>query len=683
MTPQNVHIVLINWNSLADTRRCLRALRVLTEKPGHIWVVDNHSTDGSADALEPWIARSGLPATLLRNAENLGFGGGCNVGIRQALQMGAEAVWLLNNDAIVDKHALSALIAELQRDPQVGAVGSVIYDLEHPQSVQVWGGGRVIRWAGLGHHATKALPTARLDYLMGASILLRQEALAQVGLFDAARYFMYWEDTDLCFRLRAQGWKLAVAEGSRIWHQHSSSLGHDNPLKDYYVTTSARYFLSSYSRRPRLALAIGSLSRMLKRLRCGQWANIRAIREGWRGLPYTHQSLMHVPLPQTERRRTVRVAVEATTLQGRPAGIGHFGEELTRALSTDPAINLAYFTTTGCSSTPPHPAGLRIPQRSDWKKKIPLGRELQFILQGWQLERLKRHCRPEVILGTNYVLPRSRSPQVLVVHDLSHLRNPETHPPGRVHFLNRHLRPALERASAVITISHFSEQELLHFYPELAGRIHVVYPGIADRFGCSVSEDTRRSLRVALDGDSRSYFLFLSTLEPRKNLERLLLAYEGLPERIKRAHPLVLVGQMGWQESSFAPTLERLQAKGEILLTGYLRDELLPALFERAVALLYPSLYEGFGLPPIEAMGCGCPVLASNVTAIPEVCGDAALYCDPLDVESIRAGILRLAEDEELRSGLSEKGRDQAAKYNWQKAGEQILRIVREVAGRG
>jgi len=680
---QNAHIILINWNSLADTRRCLRALRELSDTPGHIWIVDNGSTDGSADAIAAWLASSTLPTTLIRTGENLGFGGGCNVGICHALDAGATALWILNNDAIVHKDALNALLAELQSNAQVGAVGSVIYDLEHPQKVLVWGGGHVLSWLGLAHHAKRALPAAQLDYLTGASLLLRREALEQVGLFDDDQFFMYWEDTDLCYRLRAQGWQLAVAADSHIWHQHSSSLGHDHPLKDYYVTNSAGHFLSRYARFPRLSWTLGSLVRISKRLRAGQRNNIRAIWEARKGLAYSEQVPTPVPLPQTERRRTVRVAIEATTMQGRPAGIGHFSEELIKVLIQTPAVNLTYFTTTSYSDQPPHPAGLRIPQRGGWKKKIPLGREVQFYLQGRQLERLKKRWRPEIILGMNYVLPKGRSPQVLVVHDLSHMDMPEAHPPGRVHFLNRHLRPALERANAVVTISHFTKGELLKHFPELAGRIHVLYPGISERFSAPVSEETRRALRVALDGDPRPYFLFLSTLEPRKNMERLLLAYEGLADRIKRQYPLVLVGQMGWQESRFAPILERMQTRGEIVLLGYLRDELLPALLERAVALIYPSLYEGFGLPPVEAMASGCPVLASNSTAIPEVCGDAVLYCDPLSIESIRDGMTRLAEDKALRHDLAKKGKTQAAQYHWQRAGKQMLGILREVAGRG
>ncbi len=162
----------------------------------------------------------------------------------------------------------------------------------------------------------------------------------------------------------------------------------------------------------------------------------------------------------------------------------------------------------------------------------------------------------------------------------------------------------------------------------------------------------------------------------------MLAAYAALPAAIRGAHPLVLVGQMGWQQSNFAAVLTGMVERGEVRMLGYLRDELLPALYRRALALVYPSLYEGFGLPPIEAMATGCPVLAANVTAMPEVCGDAALYCDPLDRGSITAGMRRLAEDDALRARLAAAGPARAALYTWETAAAQVLGVMREVLGR-
>ncbi|MDD5379145.1 MAG: glycosyltransferase family 2 protein, partial [Acidithiobacillus sp.] len=241
-----VYIILLNWNSAADTLRCLRAVAGLRGEQAQVMVVDNGSEPADLERLRSGIARWGLAVELVETGENLGFGGGCNVGIRLALERGAKFVWLLNNDAVPHPDALQAMLRVMARDGEVAAVGSVIYDLERPERVQTWGGGRVWRWAGVARHHRRPVATGRIDYLTAASILLRREALERTGLFDDDTFFMYWEDVDLCFRLRTQGWKLAVAGDAMVWHQRSSSLGHANPLKDYYVTASSRQFLRRY-----------------------------------------------------------------------------------------------------------------------------------------------------------------------------------------------------------------------------------------------------------------------------------------------------------------------------------------------------------------------------------------------------------------------------------------------------
>ncbi|MHB0889530.1 glycosyltransferase [Acidithiobacillus sp.] len=673
-----IAVVVINWNSAADTLRCLRALALLRGAQARVMVVDNGSAEADRLRLQVGIARWDLAVEVLETGENLGFGGGCNAGIRHALEQGAGYVWLLNNDAVPHLDALQAMLRVMAGDARIGAVGSVIYDLERPERVQTWGGGRVWRWAGVARHHARPVAARRLDYLTAASILLRREALERVGLFDDDTFFMYWEDADLCFRLRDQGWKLAVAGDAMVWHQRSSSLGHANPLKDYYVTVSAGRFLRRYAPYPRLAMTLGALGRIVRRLLWGKWRNVRAIVSALGDGPYD-LSLSPVMDAGPPGLGPLRVAVDANTLSGRLAGIGHYTAALCQQLVADGGATLAYFTARSWALEPPRPAGLRIPRLLRWRKRIPMGREMQWALQGRQLAHLERRWRPDLILGPNFVLPPAKAPSVLVVHDLSHIRYPEVHPPARVAFLNHHLRPALARARAVLTDSRFTEAELLHHFPEVAGRTHVVYPGISGRFAVAPGAEVEAALDGVLGGDGRRFFLFLSTLEPRKNLAGLLAAYTTLPGAIRGAHPLVLVGQMGWQESNFAAVLAGMVERGEVRMLGYLRDELLPALYRRALALVYPSLYEGFGLPPIEAMATGCPVLVSNVTAMPEVCGDAALYCDPLDVGSVTEGMRRLVEDDSLRTRLAAAGQVRAARYTWEDEAAQVLGVMREL----
>ena len=153
---------------------------------------------------------------------------------------GADYVWLINSDSTADPHALSELVRKADQNCGLGSVGSVVYEADIADRIQLWGGGWVRLWSGQSTH--RRLP-GPLDFISGASVLLRREAIADVGFFDESTFFMYWEDTDLSFRLRRAGWHLAVAEDSRVWHKQSASLGKRNPLLDQYFTQSAIRFL--------------------------------------------------------------------------------------------------------------------------------------------------------------------------------------------------------------------------------------------------------------------------------------------------------------------------------------------------------------------------------------------------------------------------------------------------------
>ncbi len=271
-----VAIVVLNWNGWQDTLACIASLQTLDYPNFHIVLVDNGSTDGS----EAQFLRALSSVELLQTGSNLGFGGGCNVGIRHALAAGAEYVWLINSDATVAPDALSALVRLADENPRLGAVGSVLFDAEAVTRVQLWGGGRVGLWLGRSVHCLN--PGTTLDFVSGASMLLRRAALEQVGLFDDTRFFMYWEDTDLGFRLRKAGWMLAVAEDSKIWHKQSASLGLGNPLLDEYATRSCVRFLRRHAPIPFVSVGLMLVRMVVKRIVIGRPDRLRAVIRGYR-----------------------------------------------------------------------------------------------------------------------------------------------------------------------------------------------------------------------------------------------------------------------------------------------------------------------------------------------------------------------------------------------------------------
>ncbi len=257
-----VYIILLNWHGWRDAIICLDSLAFLDYTNYRVLVVDNGSSDDSVARI-----RAAHPQVLiLETGRNLGFSGGCNVGIRRALEEGADYIWLLNNDTTVDPQALAAMVAVAEADPCVGAVGSVLYYMDNPKDIQAWGGGRVCFWSGRTRHNLYPVPTTQVHYLTAASILIRRTPLVDVGLLDENTFFMYWEDTDFSFRLRKEGWRLAVAERSIVLHKEHSATGKGSPLLDYYFNESAIRFFLRHASTPAVPIVIGVGGRLMKRI---------------------------------------------------------------------------------------------------------------------------------------------------------------------------------------------------------------------------------------------------------------------------------------------------------------------------------------------------------------------------------------------------------------------------------
>jgi GT2 family glycosyltransferase len=271
----SVHVVILNWNGWRDTVQCVRSVQAVDYPALRVLVVDNGSDDDS----EQQIRRHFPGLEVLQTGANLGFGGGCNHGIRHAMQGGAQYVWLVNSDCVVEPGALSAMLQCAERDAQVAAVGSVLLESGDPQHLQAWGGGQVNVWTGRSHHCTRP---GRLDFISGASMLLRVQALEKAGLFDQDAFFMYWEDTDLSFRLRSAGWKLAVAQGSRVVHKQGASWGDGNPQRDAMFTRSGVRFLRRYAPWPLVSIVIMMAFLLAARALRRDGPAWNAVIRGWR-----------------------------------------------------------------------------------------------------------------------------------------------------------------------------------------------------------------------------------------------------------------------------------------------------------------------------------------------------------------------------------------------------------------
>ncbi len=258
------------------------------------------------------------------------------------------------------------------------------------------------------------------------------------------------------------------------------------------------------------------------------------------------------------------------------------------------------------------------------------------------------------------------------IHDLSHIRMPEHHPRERVELLNQKLMESIRKAYRIITVSEFSKREIQTLLGVDSSRIAIVTPAV-NHPSTLPSNDKVLMIREKYQLPE-SYILSLCTIEPRKNLERLFKAFSALPDDLQRQFPLIHIGVSGWKSHGLDDLIEQLP---NVRKLGYVMDEDLAAILSGATIMAYPTLYEGFGMPVLEAMALGVPVLTSEGGATEEVAGDAACLVNPHSLESIHSGLLKLITDQEYRGSLSRKGLQRSRKYSWDYSAEQLIDLLR------
>lgn len=346
----------------------------------------------------------------------------------------------------------------------------------------------------------------------------------------------------------------------------------------------------------------------------------------------------------------------------RRAGLGRYAESLARALVAEMPDDLALFYNREQGIVPL--AGLEDLRR----RTVSLGyKPWRMAVWAGQVARLPFNALlPDATLfhATEHLLmPLRGIPTVMTVHDLIFRHLPEHHKPLNRWFLNATMPLFCKRADAIIAVSEATRRDLIDAYGVSPEKVTVVAEAAAPHFRpqpLAAQERVRQTY-----GLPERFLLYVGTIEPRKNLERLLQAWAPLYQ----AHacpPLVIVGNRGWLSDGFFAALEACPVREGVRLTGYVEDADLPAIYAAATAFVFPSLYEGFGLPPLEAMACGTPVICSNASSLPEVVAGAGLLVEPTDVAALQSAIRRLASDEVLRDTLRTQGYHQASQFSWQ-----------------
>ena len=293
---------------------------------------------------------------------------------------------------------------------------------------------------------------------------------------------------------------------------------------------------------------------------------------------------------------------------------------------------------------------------------------------------LKWQCTHKVFHGPNYFIPPSADKGVITIHDLSVFKFPETHPAERIAQFERQFSASIARASHLITDSEATRREVVDYLGWPLEKITAIPLGVSHTFAPRSPEVTTTCLHRYGLVHGR-YTLCTSTLEPRKKIEKLLSAYQLLPEMVRQIYPLILVGSTGWLSEALLADIARLSSHGWLKYLGFVPQGDLPSLYAGARAFVYPSVYEGFGLPVLEAMASGVPVVASPFTSLPEVTQGAALLVDPDDVNALASAIHRSLVDENWRQTAITSGLAVAQTFSWDRCADQTIKVYQSISG--
>jgi glycosyltransferase involved in cell wall biosynthesis len=383
-------------------------------------------------------------------------------------------------------------------------------------------------------------------------------------------------------------------------------------------------------------------------------------------------------------RRKVSVYVDAENLAiDHFSGIGHYTADLLGALddliASEDKLKItlgAYFRQIGRIN--------RFNYRNFFYKRTPFSLRTS---NGLKIKGLQPPIDllygKKLYLYPNYTSwPMLFSPSIPFIYDLSFIFHPEFVAGPNQRFLAEQVGKSVKRASKILTISENSKREIVDYYGVKPDDIFICYPGVDTRSFYPRSDKETAYVKAKYGIFDDKYIMFLSNLEPRKNLKGLLGAYQQLPASIRKEYALLLVGAKGWNDQEIMDMILEMRMNGDRVIqpVDYVIDKDRPALYSGASVFAYVSHYEGFGIPPVEAMACGTPVVSADNSSLPEAVGDAAVMVDASDPTSIAKGLEKALTDTELRAKLIEKGYSQAEKFTYEKSAKILLEQIRAVS---
>lgn len=677
--PPKISIIILNWNGKSDTEECLRSLNKVDYPDFSVTLVDNGSNDGSVE----YFRQKFPEISIVENKKNVGFAEGNNIGFLEAVRCGAEYVLLLNNDTVVDSQFLKELVKTAQsRDATV--VCPKIYSYYDKNKIE--SAGFVIKPilakttpVGYGEIDTGQYNYDRqISFTSGCAMFIKTASITS-DVFDPY-YFAYCEDLEFCYRLQKAGGKLWYSAHSKVWHKVSrSSGGYKSPLSVYLFTKNRFRFVRRNLSIPQkfvfytyLLFYIPAFT-IINSIRAH---NRPAVKSFLRALAsvlntkFADAAFEFVPSYK-------KIGINARYLQRPITGIERYALELIKNLARLDDVNkyVLFF-----NSHEPLNNVVKKHNFETYVTAVPTKFRLLRIFweQFWLALELKSND-VNIFHGPSFLSPLKKTCKyVVMIHDLSFFKYPESFTLENKLYFKFFLERSIKSADAIIANSEATKKDIIHYFKVDPLKIHVTYLAVDEKYrplnNPAKAEEVKKKY-----GLPEKFILFTGVLSPRKNLERTLLAFCLLKRKRKYPHKFVVVGKKGWLYDPIFEKIKFLNLENDVIFTDYVPEEDLPYFYNLADVFVLASLYEGFGLPIIEAMACGCPVVTSNRSSMPEIAGDAALLVDALKVDDIVAAFEKIIDDPELRATLVKRGFEQVKKFSWKTTAEKTLEVYKSL----
>lgn len=701
-----VSIIIVNWNGKELLFDCFESLRSQSFTSFCITMVDNGSTDGSVD----FVRKEYPEVDIIALNENSGFSVANNIAIRKAK---TKYIALLNNDTEVHPLWLQHIVNAMETHPEAGfAACKMLY---HSNRSTVDRAGDLYTTAGTALLRGRGKPSSHYksqEFVFGAcagAAIYRREMFDDIGLFDED-FFLLYEDVDLSFRAQLLGYKCLYVPDAIVYHKVGSSIGHDSSLSIYYTH---RNLVWTYIKCMPLGLiprtifphifyclgclfyfsvtdfsfvyikakwhAIKNLRHFLKKRKALQIRKRVSNKYIWRLFKKERfvQRVMR-RINKVPDKASAHVLIDFTQIPLQKAGVGHYGKHLIEEIakmSSDKHYFIFLQDDEKCFDhlNCPHVQFIKV------KSRFFRSMAFRFLLEQLFIPYLTFKHNIDIVHSLHYTFPllSLRAKKCVSIHDMSFFKYPKVHRITKRMYFRFFLKLLPKKADRIISISHSTYNDFI----SITGADHAVMSVIhlaGPKQQENIDSPENETAIINRLGIRSRYLLFVGMIEPRKNLVAVIEAFD----RLLQSHndlQLVIAGPKGWHYRSLFKKIKHLSINDKILLPGYITEEEKRVLMKNAKLFVYPSLYEGFGIPLLEVMSLGVPTITSNVSSMPEVAGDGALLINPDSVKELYEAMKTLLENKQLYNELKEKSLKRARLFSWEKTAKETVKVYEDV----